>query len=168
MRRPGRASRARLPCLAAAALLAVTAPPAAAQAPCPSASPTDSAAPPPSRPPDVIVRARASARSVRFRTRPDVEVALRGCAPWDTVVVTERTNLPDPVEPGVTYRDVTVAVEIRSWLDLRCLVEAAEPWGEPAPDPAERDRRARVLCARILGVSDTLDLPPDTLRRNER
>ena len=118
--------------------------PLAAQVPCPDPGP-DSAAAPPSRPPDVLIRATVRARRIRFETRPDVSVDTRGCLPWDTVVVTERVNLPDPVEPGVTYQDVRVGVEIRSWLRLRCLL------------PDTLGSRAS-LCA-------TLGAVPDTLRR---
>ncbi len=36
--------------------------------------------------------------------------------------VVERRNLPRPVQPGVTYRDVFVAVEILGHLNARCLL----------------------------------------------
>jgi hypothetical protein len=35
--------------------------------------------------------------------------------------VIERRNLPDPVQPGVTYRDVFIAVEILGHLNAECL-----------------------------------------------
>jgi hypothetical protein len=71
------------------------------------------------RPPDVEIGARARARRLRFRSKPQTRVEFHG----DTRVRredriedvelesdsrTERRNLPDEVEPGVTYRDVEV------------------------------------------------------------
>ena len=87
------------------------------------------------RRPDLLIVASVSAREVRFETQPQAEVRLTGCAALDTVIVTERTNLPDPVQPGVTYRDVRVGIEIRGWLDVQCVAALA------AADPA--------LCAPV-------------------
>lgn len=74
------------------------------------------------RAPDIVIRASARAREVRFESRPSVRATLPGCARLDTVRVLERRNLPDPVRPGVTYRDVFVAVEILGYLDVECLL----------------------------------------------
>ena len=81
------------------------------------------------RRPDLLIVASVSAREVRFETQPEARVRLTGCAALDTVIVTERTNLPDPVQPGVTYRDVRVGIEIRGWLNVECIaaLAAAEP-----------------------------------------
>jgi hypothetical protein len=80
------------------------------------------------RAPDVVIRATVSAREVRFASEPRATVRTPGCLPLDTVIVTERVNLPDPVQPGVTYRDVRVGIEIRAHLDVRCLPAlAADP-----------------------------------------
>lgn len=87
------------------------------------------------RRPDLLIVASVSARAVRFETQPEARVRLTGCAALDTVIVTERTNLPDPVQPGVTYRDVRVGIEIRGWLDVQCAAALA------AADPA--------LCAPV-------------------
>jgi hypothetical protein len=112
------------------------------------------------RRPDLLIVASVSAREVRFETQPDAGVRLTGCAALDTVIVTERTNLPDPVQPGVTYRDVRVGIEIRGWLDVQCVAALAAadpalcapvqtrtnatrpPAGQPAPaTPPGRSRR---------------------------
>jgi hypothetical protein len=65
--------------------------------------------------PDVEIGASAKAKSLRFRDKPRTDVELHGevVEPGrrDDVDMTsgsERTNLPDEVEPGVTYRDVSV------------------------------------------------------------
>lgn len=72
------------------------------------------------RGPAIILRAAASAREVRFATQPQISVRLCG-AVMDSVRVLERRNLPDPVQPGVTYRDVYIAVEILGHLNAECL-----------------------------------------------
>jgi hypothetical protein len=110
-----------------AATLALSAAPAAAQGGC-ALLPSASAAADSGRAPTVLIRATATIRELRFETRPRTEVRTSGCAGLDSLVVTERVNLPDPVEPGVTYRDVRVGVEIRAHLDVVCLPAlAADP-----------------------------------------
>ncbi|HEU0013964.1 MAG TPA: hypothetical protein VFQ45_09790 [Longimicrobium sp.] len=126
----------------AAVLLACAAAPAAAQPAAPCAVPADSAAAAgdtAAARPDVLVRASVRAREVRFAGEPRASVRIGGCAPGDSLRVLERRNLPERVEPGVTYRDVYVAVELRAYLDVRCLLALAaaapnQP-GAPAPDP---------------------------------
>jgi len=78
---------------------------------------TDTAA----RRPSVALFVEASAREVRFNARPVIRVHLLG-ADFDSVRVLERRNLPDTVQPGVTYRDVYVAVEILGHLNAQCLL----------------------------------------------
>jgi hypothetical protein len=54
--------------------------------------------------PDIEIGAAVKARKLRFKEVPETEVRFSdGSRP-----VSERTNLPDEVEPGVTYRDVEV------------------------------------------------------------
>ncbi|HJQ19952.1 MAG TPA: hypothetical protein VJ867_06340 [Gemmatimonadaceae bacterium] len=59
----------------------------------------------------IVLYASASAREVRFAAQPRIVVRLCG-AVSDSVHVLERRNLPERVQPGVTYRDVFIAVEI--------------------------------------------------------
>jgi hypothetical protein len=71
--------------------------------------------------PDVEIGAAASAKKLRFRKKPKVEVNTYAEHELHPQVRdelerveaeggshTERENLPDEVEPGVTYRDVRV------------------------------------------------------------
>lgn len=127
-----------------AAMLALFAAPAAAQDACallPVGAAADSL-------PDVVIRATATAREVRFNSRPRTSVRTLGCA--DTLIVTERVNLPDPVEPGVTYRDVRVGIEIRADFRVTCLLPAlaADPalagLCAPAPSAAPTSASAPV------------------------
>lgn len=137
-----------------AGVLALAGVPAAAQGGC-VASPAASAVSADSGRADVIIRASATIRELRFESRPRTSVRTLGCAGLDGVVVTERVNLPDPVEPGVTYRDVRVGVEIRASLGVACLLpalaadpafadlcaSAAPPRQPPAPAPPNSPRR---------------------------
>lgn len=96
----------------------------------------------PSQAPAIILRASASAREVRFASQPRIHVRLCGGV-LDSVRVLERRNLPDPVQPGVTYRDVFIAVEILGHLNAECL--ASRITGREAPPPRDG------ACAAIQG-----------------
>lgn len=82
--------------------------------------------------PDLVIRASASATEVRFRGVPEIEVRLTGCSAPDSVRIVERRNVPHPVEPGVTYRDVFVEVQILGHLDLHCLLPGLSQTAEPS------------------------------------
>lgn len=112
-----------------AVFLALAAVDAKAQGPC-LALPASAVAGDSGGAPDVLIRARATLRELRFESRPRTSVRTLGCAGIDGIVVTERVNLPDPVQPGVTYRDVRVGVEIRADFRITCLLPAL------AADPA--------------------------------
>ena len=69
--------------------------------------------------PDIEIGAVAKAKKMRFRSKPKSKVEFRGGTrvrtdegveelDLDTDEQTERRNLPDEVEPGVTYRNVEV------------------------------------------------------------
>ena len=103
-------------------------------------------------PPDVMIRAHVTAERVRFETSPQVDVQVNGCAAVDSVRVLERRNLPDPVQPGVTYQDVAVSVEILGHLDLICGI-----------DPAAGDSLATALTEALQGLCRMED--PDAAAR---
>ena len=56
------------------------------------------------RPFDVEIGASAQAKRVRFKRVPETDVRFVGSGEERS----ERDNLPEDVEPGVTYRDVRV------------------------------------------------------------
>jgi len=71
------------------------------------------------RPPDVEIGAHVKARRLRFRSKPETKVDFHGDTrvrkddrieevELETDSRSERRNLPEEVEPGVTYRDVEV------------------------------------------------------------
>jgi hypothetical protein len=74
----------------------------------------------PPRDPDVEIGAVARAKRLRFKKKPRVDVTTRSTVEVDPDLAdevriegeggsrAEREDLPDEVEPGVTYRDVKV------------------------------------------------------------
>ena len=56
------------------------------------------------RRPDVEIGASVKAKALRFKRKPETKVEIHG----EGGTHGERENLPDEVEPGVTYRDVRV------------------------------------------------------------
>ena len=60
------------------------------------------------REPDVEIAAGMRAKELRFEVKPEVEVRAYSDSPADAESGSERENLPDELEPGVTYRDFAV------------------------------------------------------------
>jgi hypothetical protein len=77
------------------------------------------AAPPPA---DIEIGAVAKAKKLRFETKPETKLEFPDSAPTSGSH-TERKNLPDEVEPGVTYRDVEVRWRARADVEARVLVD---------------------------------------------
>jgi len=99
----------------------------------------------------IVLYASASAREVRFAAQPRIVVRLCG-AVTDSVHVLERRNLPERIQPGTTYRDVYIAVEIIGHLDAQCL---AQRIGVAPAHPAD----AKGACASV-GIRDTARATP--------
>ncbi len=72
----------------------------------------------PGRPekPDIEFTADVKARELRFEEVPQTEVRFPGYPERESVCGTERENLPEEVEPGVTYRDPRVRLRIATAL----------------------------------------------------
>jgi hypothetical protein len=65
--------------------------------------------------PDLEIGASVKAKKMRFRSKPQTNVDVHGevrepdrRTELDTASGSERHNLPEEVEPGVTYKDVRV------------------------------------------------------------
>jgi hypothetical protein len=90
---------------------------------------------------DLAITAHVTARELRFETVPDVNVEFTGQPQRETEWDAVRENLPRPVQPGVTYRDIGVRLKIVSvFADIDRIV--AEALGEvPVSDelPAEKN-----------------------------
>jgi hypothetical protein len=85
------------------------------------------------REPDVEMCFTVRARELRFECKPEVDIVAVADSPATAVLQSERENLPDEVEPGVTYRDVTVRWRVAAWL--------GEPNWEEAVNAELRTRR---------------------------
>jgi len=91
--------------------------------------------------PDVLFRATVRAATLRFESAPAQELKLLGCPARDAFVVTTRTNLPTPVQPGVTYHNAVISIEIRSY--VRCLAAAVVKGLCAGADSLEQKRRGQ-------------------------
>ena len=78
---------------------------------------------------DVSITANVKARSLIFEAVPNPKVEFFGQPARDTVWEATRENLPTPVEPGVTYRNIGIRLKITSvFSDIDRIV--AEALGE--------------------------------------
>ena len=87
--------------------------------------------------PDLSITARVTARELRFEKVPNPTVEFTGQPKRETVWTSERENLPDEVQPGVTYRNIGITLRITSvFADIDRIV--AEALGEiPTNDGAQ-------------------------------
>jgi hypothetical protein len=69
------------------------------------------------RKPDVEISASVRAEELRFECIPDVDVSAYADSPASAESVSERENLPDELEPGVTYRDFAVRWRLSARLE---------------------------------------------------
>jgi hypothetical protein len=73
--------------------------------------------------PDIAIIARVQAAELRFNSQPSTSLQISGCPQVDTSKVVLRTNLPTPVQPGVTYRNVIVDFRLNmKFTDLECVL----------------------------------------------
>ena len=66
--------------------------------------------------PDVEISARVKTHELRFEEVPKTRTRFWGSPERESVSGTERENLPDEVQSGVTYRDPKVRLRIASGL----------------------------------------------------
>jgi hypothetical protein len=62
--------------------------------------------------PDIAIQADVKMRELHFERVPNPHVRFRGNTRRNSVWMSERTNLPDEVQEGVTYRDAEVRLRI--------------------------------------------------------
>jgi len=72
-----------------------------------------------SGPADIMLLVGVHADEVRFASQPHLRVRL--CWGGDTLRVVQRDNLPSPIVPGTTYRNVYIAVELIGRVNAECL-----------------------------------------------
>ncbi len=71
--------------------------------------------------PIIRLEARVTAQSLRVDAPSSARTSFRSCG----VVRVERQNLPERLQPGVTYRDAGVRVILRADPVLVCRLQAA-------------------------------------------
>jgi hypothetical protein len=74
---------------------------------------------------DVVIVASVSMQELRFDRDPNARLRVLGCGEGEGLRVLERRNLPERVQPGVTYRDVYVSVRILGTLNAACIAALA-------------------------------------------
>jgi hypothetical protein len=120
---------------------------------------TPRAAEEPGAEPDLSIDAHVTADSLRFEKVPDPKVEFTGKPRRDTVWQSERENLPQQVQPGVTYRNIGITLRITSlFADIDRIVaealgevpasEDAQPQGSSTTQPgAQSDARTPAASA---------------------
>lgn len=90
---------------------------------------------------DLSITANVTARELRFEVVPDPKVEFSGKPERETVWDAERDNLPRPVQPNVTYRNIGIRLKITSiFPDIDRIV--AEALGEaPTTDTVPQDNK---------------------------
>lgn len=98
---------------------------------------TDPRAEAPEAQSDLSITAHVTAESLRFEKVPNPKVEFTGQPRRETVWQAERENLPQQVQPGVTYRNIGITLRITSvFADIDRIV--AEALGEvPTTDDAQ-------------------------------
>lgn len=111
-----------------------------------------------SKPNDIEITANVTASELRFEVVPNPTVEFPGSPERETAWEAERQNLPRPVEPGVTYRNIGVQLRITSvFADIDRIV--AEALGEV---PVTDDRPPREAAPQAAPAPQTDALPPAT------
>ena len=94
--------------------------------------------------PDIAITARVKAKSLRFTVVPNVNVTFTGSLNGVknvTVWKTDRENLPEKVQPNVTYRDIGIRLTITSTLpNIEEILDDALGPESRVPPPTEPRR----------------------------
>lgn len=86
---------------------------------------------------DLAITATVTARELRFNVVPNTKVEFTGRPERKTEWSAERLNLPQQVQPGVTYRDIGIRLKIVSvFADIDRIV--AEALGEAPANVSEQ------------------------------
>lgn len=96
---------------------------------------------------DVEIGASVKVKRLRFREKPKTQVELRGelhepeaDGELETASGSERKNLPDEVEPGVTYRDVQVRWRAAARLKKKGIEDEKQDEGQERRRPGQGSR----------------------------
>ena len=89
---------------------------------------------------DLAITSTVRARELEFRVVPNVRIEFSGTPERTTGWQTERQNLPKPIQPNVTYRDIGIQLQITSvFSDMEIDRIVSEALGEVPlmPQPVE-------------------------------
>ena len=79
---------------------------------------------------EIEAGATVKAKKLRFESVPEAEVRFPGSDEERSGSHTERENLPEEVEPGITYRDVKVRWDAGAAVRVEVAPEVAEAMAE--------------------------------------
>ncbi len=88
--------------------------------------------------PDIELTADVKARELRFEEVPETEVRFPGRPERESASGTDRENLPERVESGVTYRNPEVRLRIAT-----ALADVAPPQENSNSERHESSNRSR-------------------------
>jgi hypothetical protein len=110
---------------------------------------------------DIAITANIKAKSLVFEVVPNPTVEFPGTPERNTIWEAKRENLPTPVEPGVTYRDIGIRLKITSvFKDIDRIV--AEALGEI---PVSDDSKPASATAIAQLPSDKIQPPTNSPAR---
>lgn len=69
------------------------------------------------RPPDLEIDATVRAKRLSFGRQPHASVRFRGEALTESHAGSERENLPEEIEPDVSYRNVRIGWRAAAWVE---------------------------------------------------
>ncbi len=116
---------------------------------------------------DLAITANVTAKELRFEVVPNPKVEFTGKPERETVWEAERDNLPRPVQPGVTYRNIGIRLKITSiFPDIDRIV--SEALGEvPATDKLPEDDNAKPPPAPAPTTPPPTTTPPPPPRTQQ-
>jgi hypothetical protein len=74
--------------------------------------------------------------------------------------VVQRDNLPSPIVPGTTYRNVYIAVELLGRINAECLAEKIGVGNNARPTPPSAGSCAFLGANAATGAQNTGPPPP--------
>jgi hypothetical protein len=75
---------------------------------------------------DILILVNVTAKELKFDIVPNTTVEFPGTRHRTTIWLTQRQNLPEKMEPGVTYRNVGIQLRISSrFADIERIVQEA-------------------------------------------
>lgn len=126
------------------------------QQPTPSATPLDAD----DGRDDILFVVKLTAKELKMDAVPNTSVEFPGTQRRTTAWLTERKNLPEKLEPGVTYRDIGMTLRISSRFENIDEI-VREALGETAPGGSPS-------VTGTIAVSRPIVLPSEQARKNPR